>query len=337
MYNMRTMYSYVLAACLVLGSIAPVVAQEAEEPVVITARDTVIDKTAYSFTEQGVTISVTYGSAYPAEHPYNNIDRTYFACLANGSMTISADRDIQGIAINGWVKKNFSASCDHGTIVYMSDDYEDAIGEPVLTISDVQNPSVTITCNNQLRCFSVEVYFSENPGTIHGEEMDTVRLTMTTAQALDYSEDPQYSTEGAYSYWLELAPAGGYPQIWLDLYAAVKGDLSGEYSIYDYNVGEYTYVQLSANELNYEYAYDQAFVISKNGNNYHIEGYIVAKNEVQYEFVYDGPIGLADPEEEGIEDVQRDDVRSTKVIQDGLLYIERNGVRYTVQGERVAQ
>ena len=162
--------------------------------------------------------------------------------------------------------------------------------------------------------------------------MDTVRLTMTTVQALDYSEDTLYSQEGAYSYWLSLAPAEGYPQIWLDMYAAVKGDLSGEYSLYDYNVGDYTFVQLSADELDYEYAYDQAFVITKNGENYHIEGYIIADNDVQYEFVYDGPIALALPEEEGVENVQSDDVQCTKVIRDGVLYIERNGVRYTLQG-----
>ena len=334
MYRMRTIYSFVLAACLLLGGVTPIVAQEAEteDPVIITAPDTVIEKTAYTLSDQGVTIEVSYGSAYPAEHSYNNIDQTYFACLASASMTISAKQNIQGIAINGWVKKNFSASCDHGTIDYLSDEYDDATGEPVLTISDIENSSVTITCNNQLRCFSVEVYFFENPGATQGEVMDTVRLTMTTVQALDYSEDTLYSQEGAYSYWLSLAPAEGYPQIWLDMYAAVKGDLSGEYSLYDYNVGDYTYVQLSADELDYEYAYDQAFVITKNGENYHIEGYIIADNDVQYEFVYDGPIALALPQEEGVENVQSYDVQCTKVIRDGVLYIERNGVRYTLQG-----
>ena len=64
----------------------PIVAQEAEEedPVIIAAPDTVIEKTAYTLSDQGVTIEVSYGSAYPAGHSYNNIDQTYFACLAMG-------------------------------------------------------------------------------------------------------------------------------------------------------------------------------------------------------------------------------------------------------------
>ena len=333
---MKTFNSLLSVICLLIGGIAPVFAQEAaEEPIIITAPDTVVNKTAYTLSEQGVTIAVSYGSAYPAEHEWNNLGITYFACLAGGEMTISAEENIQGIAINGWVKKNFSASCDYGTIAFLSDEYDDAVGEPVLTVSDINNTSVTIQCVNQLRCFSMEIYFSENPGTVHGETMDTIRLTMTDAQALDYSEDPLYSAEGAYSYWLQLTPAEGYPQIWLDLYAAVQGDLSGSYSLYDYNVGDYTYIQLSENELDYEYAYDQEFVITRNGENYHIEGYIIAENDVQYEFVYDGPVVLIELEEEGLEDMPGDDSPCTKVLRHGRLLIIRDGRTYDAQGIRL--
>ena len=317
-----------------IGIACNFVAQEIEDPVIITAPDTVINKTAYTLSEQGVTIAVSYGSAYPGTHSYNNIGTTYFACLAGGNMTISSEQNIKGIAINGWVKKNFSASCDHGDIDYLSDENEDTTGEPVLTISDIDNPSVTISCDNQLRCFSVEVYFTENPGSLQGEVMDTVRLTMTTASAIDYSTDTLYSTEGAYSYWLELAPAEGYPQIWLDMYASVRGDLSGEYSLYDYNVGDYTYIQLSADEWDYEYAYDQAFTISKTGDNYHIEGYIIADNDVQYEFVYDGPIALT-AEEQGIEQTVNTSSSNRKYIKDGMLLIEKNGKTYTLSGTEI--
>lgn len=306
-----------------------------EEPVIIVAPDTTIDKTAYTLEDQGITISVSNGSAYPAEHSRNNIDVTYFGVLAGSSMTISAATNIKGIAINGWIKKQFTASCDHGTMSDLSDDEQDVIGEPVLTISDINNPSVTISCDKQLRCFSIEVYFSENPEAPQEEATDTIRLTMVTAQALDYSEDTTYSAEGAYSYWLMLAPQDGYPQIWLDLYSAVKGDLSGEYSLYEYNIGDYTYIQLSQSELDYEYAYDQAFTISKEGENYHIKGYIIAENDIQYEFVYDGPIELVKDDEQGVEKVQSDQVQSTKYIQNGMLLIERNGQVFNVLGTRL--
>ena len=261
----------------------PVMAQEiaAEEPVIITAPDTTIDKTAYTLSDQGITIAVSYGSAY------------------------------------------------HGNIDYISDEAADAVGEPVLTISDINHPSVTISCDKQLRCFSIEVYFSENPDAPQEEATDTVRLEMVRAVAQDYSEDTTYSSEGAYSYWLMLAPEAGYPEVWLDLYAAVKGDLSGEYSLYNYNVGDYTYVQLSASSLDYEYAYDQEFTITKSGSNYHIEGYVIAENDVQYEFVFEGPVSFVKKgDEEGVENAEHDSLRSVKILQDGQLLILRNGRRF---------
>ena len=317
----------------ILGLCAGMLAQEAEEPIIITAPDTTIDKTAYSFTDQGITISVSYGSAFPANHAWNTLDRTYFACLAPSTMTISAEQNIKGIAINGWVKKSFSATCDHGTIDYLSDDYEDTTGEPVLTISDIDAASVVISCDKQLRCFSIEVYFFENPEGTQGDVMDTVRFTAVTAEAADYSNDPTYSSEGYYSYWLNLAPAEGYPQVWLDMYAAVQGDLSGEYSLYNYNVGDYTYIQLSADELDYEYAYDQEFTITHTANGYHIEGYIIADNDIQYEFVYDGPISLTDITD-GIQNIENDpsNHQSEKVLRDGQVLIHADGAWHTLNG-----
>ena len=304
--------------------------QAKETPIVIPAVDTVINKTAYTIQSQGVTISVSYGSAYPATHEWNNLGQTYFACLAGGSMTISSADSIKGIAINGWVKKNFSADSDYGTIDYMSDEYDDTTGEPVLTISDINNDSVTISCVNQLRCFSVEVYFTENPGEISGEVTDTVRFTAVTVEAADYSEDTTFSTPGHYSYWLSLAPAEGYPIVWLDMYSAVQGDLSGEYSLYNFNVGDYTYVQLSSDEMDYEYAYDQEFTIRKTDAGYHVEGWIVCENEVLYAFVYDGPIVLN--AEDALESLPEDSTAPRKLLHNGHLLILRNGRTYDVAG-----
>ena len=326
-YTMNKIYSLITMLFFALG----VMAQEVEEPVIITAPDTTIEKTSYTLTEQGITIEVSYGSAYPAGHPYNNLDQTYFACLANGTITFSAEQPMKGLAINGWTKKKFTATCDHGTMDYLSDDYDDSVGEPVLTVSDIDANSVTISCNNQLRCFSVEVYFTQNPGEISGEVMDTVRFTAVTAQAADYSEDPSFSSEGRYSYWLMLAPEEGYPQVWLDMYSAVKGDLSGSYSLYDYNVGDNTYIQLSANELDYEFAYDQEFTITQIEGGYHVEGWIIADNDVQYEFVYDGPIVLNDVTE-GLEQTEYGKPETEKVLRNGMLYIRRGDKEYNVLG-----
>ena len=189
---------------------------------------------------------------------------------------------------------------------------------------------MTISCVNQLRCFSVEVYFTENPGEISGEVTDTVRFTAVTVQAADYSEDTTFSTPGHYSYWLSLAPAEGYPVVWLDMYSAVQGDLSGEYSLYNFNVGDYTYVQLSSDEMDYEYAYDQEFTIRKTDAGYHVEGWIVCENEVQYAFVYDGPIALN--AEDALESLPEDSTALRKLLHNGHLLILRHGRTYDTTG-----
>ena len=308
-------------------------AQEIDDPIIITAPDTTIDKTAYTLTDQGITISVSYGSAYPAEHQYNNIGVTYFACLVPSTMTITAPQAFKGIAINGWVKKNFSATSNKGTIEYIEDDEDDATGKPVLVITDIDSTSVTISCDKQLRCFSLEVYFNENPEPVLEPEPDTVRFTAVTAIAADYSNDTLYSYEGHYSYWLELAPADEYPAVYLALYSAVKGDLSGEYSPYNFNVDDWTYVQISEDEMDYEYAYDQEFTITKNGNDYHVEGWILCENEVVYQFTYDGPITIqADGDEEGIDTLSGDGAKVTKELRDGHLVITRGEKQYTIVG-----
>ena len=314
-----------------IGIACNFVAQEIEEPVIIAAPDTVISKMAYTIAEQGMTINVSNGTILPADHDWNPIDRTYFAVLAGANMTISAEQAIKGIAINGWIRKNFSASANYGTINYLDASLEDTEGEPVLTISDIDNTSVTITCENQIRCFSLEVYFTQNPEDVQegGDVVDTERFVAVTAEALDYSENESYSSEGSYSYWLSLSPAEVYPQVWLDMYSAVKGDLSGEYSLYNFNVGDYTYVQLSADESDYEYAYDQEFTISKTDNGYHVEGYIIADNDIQYEFVYDGPIALST---DAIEQTVHASSSNRKYIKDSMLLIEKNGKTYTLLG-----
>ena len=120
----RRLFTIIVLLSCVLGMMA-----QSEEPVIITAPDTVIEKTAYTLSEQGITIAVSYGSAYPATHSYNHTGYTYFACLANSSITFSADQPMKGIAVNGWVKKNFTASSNKGFINYLSDEEKQAFLE----------------------------------------------------------------------------------------------------------------------------------------------------------------------------------------------------------------
>ena len=79
-----------------------------------------------------------------------------------------ASQPIKGLAIDGLVKKEFSATCDFGTIEYRSEDYE-VEDYPVLVVTDADATSITLTCPKQIRCYEVRVYFLSNPASTEEE------------------------------------------------------------------------------------------------------------------------------------------------------------------------
>lgn len=151
---------------------------EYAEPTVIWPTDEVGSNAPYSFVQNNIKVSTTIGAqAYE-----------YFGCNAGQQITFTAAQPIKAIAITGYVKQGFEASCDHGDIMYV-DASEDAVEDtPVLAILDVDSKSVTISCVKQLRCYVVQVYFEENPniegGGEGGDEDDE----------LDYSYEPTEKT-----------------------------------------------------------------------------------------------------------------------------------------------
>lgn len=330
---MRKIFAIFAAVCFAANMTAAL----QEEPVVVSVPDTTIIKTAYSFTLEGITVSATQGSVYPANHSYNNYQTDLFSCLANSSITFSATQTIKGIAIDGVIKKEFDASVDHGDISYVDASEYEMQGSPVVVVRDIDATSVTISCVKQLCCFSVKVYFSENPEAIEEVLPDTVHITATTAVADDYSDDPAYSSEGSYSYWLKLAPADNYPEVWLDLYTAEKGEFAGEYSLYNSNLGFETYVWFSDGDTDGVTAYDGEISITKNESGYHIEGWVLCYGkedfdpDMVYDFVYDGAILIKGINEEGVDEVY-DTSKVIKIIRDGQLIIVRDGKEYNAQG-----
>jgi hypothetical protein len=238
----------------------------------------------YTFVDNNIMVSCSRGAIY----------ESYFACYAGESITFNATQNIKGIAINGMVKKGFTATVDNGTIGYLDASEADTESNPVLWITDVDAMSVTIACVKQLRCYSVDVYFEANP-----DVMDTVSFVVNTAEA-EYYE--QYSTEGAYNYMLYLYDSiTGAPEIGIDLYAAAEGVLGGYYSFADQTMDDYSYVYVSDEES--VYADDGQLLISQAGDQYSIAGSLTCGTKV-YNFVYTGPVAFTvyDPysyEEEG--------------------------------------
>ena len=305
-------------------------AQEAEDPIIIQAPDTFVNKGSLTFTEQGITFSLPQCSAYPASHEWNSLHKTYFACLAGGTMTISAERAIKGIAINGWVRKNFSASCDHGTINYLSDAYDDAEGNPVLTISDIDATSVAITCNNQLRCFEVRVYFEQNPDSIGGTTPPVGEVYFFEYDTIDFAYNSEFSSENHYDYYLYLWDKSDENRyVGIDLITTEQDVFEGMYSFEAGNMTDDSFYQFGENYEDYSYATEGQMVINQNEDgSYSISGYITCENGDTYNFSYPKQAS------EGII-LTPGNEPATKELINGHIRIRKNGRIFTATGTEI--
>lgn len=161
------------------------------EPTVITPTGAVGSNAAYSFVQNNIRVDVTTGGQY----------EDYFGCNAGNKITFTATKNIKAVVVNGYIKKDFEATTSSGEILYAdaSEDYVES--DPVLAVLDVDSKTVTIECAKQMRCYSVEFYFEENPDvdleTGDDEEYNfdyepdaatTLNITFTDMEADDYSD-----------------------------------------------------------------------------------------------------------------------------------------------------
>lgn len=142
------------------------------EPTVVGVPDTTILKKEYAFINNNILVHCELGSI---EKEYVDPDATaekddshpaYFNCNAEHTITFTASENIKGIAISGYVRKAFNATCDHGTITFLTNPDYEMEGWPALVITDVNNKSVALSCPKQFRCYELKVYFKENPAPI---------------------------------------------------------------------------------------------------------------------------------------------------------------------------
>ena len=139
------------------------------EPTVVNVPDTNILKKEYAFIDNNILVHCDSGSIV------KKTDTTfaYFNCNAGFTITFTASQNIKGIAIDGFTRKAFNATCDHGSLTYLTDPDADEEGFPAIVIQDVNAKSVTLSCPKQFRCYQLKVYFKENPEAIDmggGEE-----------------------------------------------------------------------------------------------------------------------------------------------------------------------
>ena len=301
-----------------------------------------VSGTAYSFEQDGITVSCTKGAIYPAEHEWNTSGVDYFGCNASQTITFSAESPIKGLVVNGFVKKFFTASVNNGDIAYLSPDDDDQAADPVIVIKDIDANSVSITCDKQLRCFNAVVYFGENPTDTIGDivpptEGEVFFFTYNTSNAV-YDEDYSMPTR-PYNYYLYLWDRENENvYVGLDIYTAEKDNFEGMYSMDDGTMTEFSFYQFGEEYEDYTSAVEGAMVINRveESTDYSISGYITCDNGNTYNFSFEGHVYLEDEEmEQGVENIEQTKAVGSKVLRGGKLLIEKDGKTYTMTGEKL--
>lgn len=136
------------------------------EPTSVAPQDTTVLKKEYAFITNNILVYCNQGSIVKA----TDTTFAYFNCNAEYQLTFTATQPIKGIEIDGFVRKAFNASCDHGTIQYLTDVDYDMEGWPAMVLMDVNSENVTLNCPKQLRCYGVRVYFQSNPDPLFPHE-----------------------------------------------------------------------------------------------------------------------------------------------------------------------
>lgn len=254
------------------------------EPTVLTVPDMQVQGAAYSFVENNILVNVTRGAVHDS----------YFSAHAGYSITFTATKPMKGIAIDGFVKKGFEATVSSGEISYLTPD-TDKEASPVIVITDIEDNSVTINCLKQLRCYSVEIYFEENPEDevgSHPIEGEAVRLSFDTADAVYESEFSSWVEGENYSIYLYDAADPDGPYVGLDIYPAQKDELEGNYSTADYSLGEYTYYVYGKAEDDITWIAEGSVIIAKSENEFTITGKITCDNNKIYNLNFAGALPI---------------------------------------------
>lgn len=301
------------------------------EPKIVSVPNKTVQGDSYWFISNNIQVSCTKGA----------VTDTYFSAHAGFDMSFSATRPIKGLVINGFVKKDFEGTVNHGKVSFISPD-ADTEGSPVVVITDVDSKTVTISCVKQLRCYNVEIYFDENPdksvgaGSGSGSSSST-DLVFDTAEAVYESEYVEWINEENYSIFLYNAAQPYYPYIALDIYPAAKDVLEGTYRMSDYSLGDFTYYVYGDGDDDMTWALSGDVTITRSGSNYTIAGYIGCDNGVRYNFTFTGnlPVYLDSDYYYGDDEGSQDSVREITPDRTCKPALDPEAPMHNLQGQRI--
>lgn len=328
------------------------------EPTIVVCPGAVGSNMAYQFVSNNILVNTSLGAQ--AEK--------YFSCNAGNTISFTATKNIKAIVVNGYIKQNFSATASSGEIVYV-DASDDAVeAEPVLAVTDVNSKTITITCEKQMRCYSVSFYFEENPDVEIDDDFGgddegdyTYEYESTTAKTMnitfeelgytDYSEDMGYNITDLYfvseDYEMEMwvfAPSVSGTGIAPGTYeinstyqeGTVQASPGGD-DIYDYPT--FVATDFEYDEEYGEWYYTPYYVVSGTlkvekdpaGVKMTIDAKTYYGSTVHATFV--GKATTEDEDDAIAEIATKSDSTSvTKFMQNGKLLIKKDGKIYNAQG-----
>ena len=360
--DMKKMYTFVLAMA---ASIGLALADGTLDPDYTYTDPTVVTNSEeagsnldnYSFVCNNVLVQVTRGARYA----------DYFGINAGYAVTFTTTQPMKALVVNGYVKKGFEADATAGEIAY-ADASDDALtSEQVLAVTNINATTVTINCVKQMRCYSVSIYFEENPEVDieSGEEEDVysyewepteatqLSITFDTLEYLDMSENLGYACSSLYfmsdEYEMELSvfAAGTGDDTFIAPGTYVIDSTYAEGTVMASPGGDdyYDYPSYLITDFEYDSEYDQwvyntaYYLVSGTLEVLAVEGGV--KMNIHATSYYGTTVNATYMHAEG-EPSDRDALdnttalpKTTKTISNGMLLIRRNGKTYTAIGNEL--
>lgn len=244
------------------------------EPTTITIGAESASHAAYTFVQNNILVSCSQGA----------ITDSYFSCYAGQTITFTASKPITALAANAYLKKDFEATASVGEIEYLDAAEDTIVGNPALIVSNIAANTITLTCVKQIRFYSIDFYFGEDPEleldeTAGGysyewepDEATTLNFTMSDLSCQDLSSNLGYacsylafSSDEADIYLVAFVhsvagtalPVGTYQ--FSDSYAegTLQASVGGD-DYYDYE----GYVATNYEEIEGDWYYDPYYLVS---------------------------------------------------------------------------
>jgi len=357
------MKRYILLLALA-AIVSGVVADEAldpgytySEPTEVTNSEDIGSNLAnYSFICNNVQVNCTKGARYD----------TYFGVNAGEQITFTTTQPMKAIVVNGYVKKYFEATASSGEIAFVDADEDAVESAQVLAVTDINSTTLTISCVKQLRCYSVSVYFVQNPDIdIEGgededdysfdwesTEIKTINITFDSLEVTDMTENLGYACTGLYfisgEYEMELSvfastiegetilPLGTYPIN--DTYAENTVMASpGGYD--DYDFPSYLITDFEQDAASGDWYYNTVYYLAsgtlevtavEGGVAFNLNATTHFGSTINATYIH----GEGEPNSDAVDNTTILP-QATKRLHNGHLYIERNETTYSIEGLRL--